>query len=188
MDRMAHQADEERLEDLIASCAGGDRPAFSRLYQLTSGRLFAVTLRIMGQRALAEEVLQEAYLTLWRRAGQYSPERGAPMAWMTTIARNQAIDRLRREKISPRKFKSLDEEEGLLPELAAGEADLAVEVSVSIRKCVDGLQNNHRKAVLLAYYYGMTHEELAEQLDAPLGTVKSWIRRGLSQLKDCMAT
>ncbi len=176
----------EDLGSLLAGAAEGDRAAFAELYQLTGRRLFPIALRLLRQREAAEEALQEAYLTIWRRAGHYSPDRGKPIAWMATIVRNQAIDRLRREKTRGRG--TVEWDEAAEAEIAGKslESDLPYDVSATVRHCVEGLQENYRKVILLAYYQGLTQEELAARLDAPLGTVKSWVRRGLSQLKDCV--
>jgi len=174
------------LEELLAATARGDRRAFRQVYQLSGRWLFGIALRTVGRRELAEEVVQEAFVSIWRKAGQYRPERGEPLAWMTRIVRNRAIDRLRAERRTPREAASLDE----IPEawLADGAAEAAVagHDERALHGCLGKLKNDQRKSIVLAYYYGLTHEELAARLDAPLGTVKSWVRRGLLQLKDCL--
>ena len=169
----------DSLGPLLQATAQGDRQAFARVYQLSSARLFAIALRITRRRDLAEEVLQEAFVTIWRKAGQYYPDRGAPMAWMTTIVRSRAIDALRRR---PPETQEPEVETAPVDQDAAWINTGALE----IRGCLDTLPENHRKAILLAYYYGLTHVELADELAAPLGTVKSWVRRGLLQLKECV--
>lgn len=170
---------------LLAAIASGNREAFDELYQATARRLFPVVLRIVIQRDLAEDVLQETYLTIWRKAGQYDRKRGASFGWIAAIARNRAIDRLRRDNSRPREDVALDDSDDDVEYLIADQAKGNSGDSATIRQCVDGLQENHRKAILFGYYYGMTHEEMAAQFDAPLGTVKSWVRRGLHQLKEC---
>ncbi len=171
--------DLDSLGPLLQATAQGDRQAFARVYQLSSARLFAVALRITRRRETAEDALQDAYVTIWRKAGQYYPDRGAPMAWMTTIVRSRAIDHLRKRA-------ETDREPAVEP-VADGYDEVLVNAgTLEIRGCLDALPENQRKAILLAYYYGLTHPELAVELAAPLGTVKSWVRRGLLQLKECV--
>ena len=171
------------LPRLLTATARGDRQAFRQLYQLSSPRLFAVALRLLCRRDLAEDVLQDAYVAIWRKAGQYCPERGEPLAWMSRIVRNRAIDRLRAD--APRReTATLDE----VPESALADPGFGAtcpdRIGASLRACLDKLKVDQRRSIILAYYYGMTHDELAAHMNVPLGTVKSWIRRGLLQLKD----
>ena len=175
----------DELGNLLGSVAAGNREAFEELYQVTSRRLFPIVRRIVIQRDLAEDVLQETYLTIWRKAAQYDRKRGSSFGWMAAIARNRAIDRLRRDNSRPREDVALDDADENVENLIAVETKEYLGQSATIRQCVDGLQKNHRKAILFGYYYGMTHEEMAAHFDAPLGTVKSWVRRGLHQLKEC---
>lgn len=177
------RVDQDPLIDLIVATAKGDRKAFKRLYDGTSGRMFATALRIARQRDLAEEILQDAYLTVWRKAEQYSPDRGTPLAWMTTIVRHRAIDALRRQAKAPGDCANQDASQD--PELVPDpRAQLQHHNGFrDIRACIESLPANHQKALLYAFYYGMTHEEMSRHFDAPLGTVKSWVRRGLGQLK-----
>ena len=175
----------DELGGLLTSVASGNRAAFDELYQVTSRRLFPIVRRIVIQRDLAEDVLQETYLTIWRKAGQYDPKRGPSFSWMAAIARNRAIDRLRRDNSRSREDIALDDSDVSVETLIADETKGISGEFATIRQCVDGLQKNHRKAILFGYYYGMTHEEMASHFDAPLGTVKSWVRRGLHQLKEC---
>ncbi len=175
----------DELDNLLAAIAGGNRSAFDELYQITSRRLFPIVRRIVDQRDLAEDVLQETYLTIWRKAGQFDRKRGSSFGWIAAIARNRAIDRLRREGGWRREDVALDDANDGVEKLIADEAEGDLGDSATIRQCVESLQNNHRKAILLGYFYGMTHEEMASHFDAPLGTIKSWVRRGLHQLKEC---
>ena len=140
----------------------------------------------MRRRDLAEDVLQDVYLTIWRRAETYNPGHSSPMAWMAAITRNRAIDRRRRDQKHTQSHSDWDEGGQQEVDRQHEQLRLPDHLSHSVRQCVEELKENHRKAVLLAYYHGLTHEELAVQLDCPLGTVKSWVRRGLLQLKDCM--
>ena len=173
---LSNVAEVDPLGPLLAA-AGGDRRAFQRLYQISSPRLFAIAVRILRRRDLAEEALQDAFVAIWQRAGQYQAARGAPMAWMGTVVRNRAIDLLRRGG---------QEVTGLEPDRHARAEPALSDLAENVRNCLATLQESQRRAILLAYYYGMTHQELADRLDAPLGTVKSWVRRGLLQIKDCL--
>ncbi len=171
------------LAKLFAATANGDRRAFARVYELSSGKLFAVALRILRSRTLAEEILQEAFLSIWERAGQRRLENSSPMAWMVAIVRHRAIDRLRAGRNEAQD--TLDEDHALIaaPGLGPEEIVEADEMGNSIWAAIGKLPVNHRNAVLAAFYYGLTHEELAKKFDVPLGTAKSWVRRGLRQLK-----
>lgn len=178
--------DPEVLQQLLFQCAREDRDAFSKLYQLTSAKLFSFLLRILKKPDLAEDALQEIFLKIWHRAADYRPDRGAPINWMMRITRNHALDRLRRKAREPRSEEPPEWEQWLSPD--AGPADQASN-SADIKRfveCLDELQDEQRKSLLLAYYYGYTHDELAETLQAPLGTVKSWVRRGLQRVKACI--
>ena len=178
--------DLEQLAVLLQAVGKGDRAALEKLYQLTSDRLFPVAMRIMRRHDLAEDVLQDAYLTVWRRAAQYKVEGGQPLAWMSAITRNHAIDRLRRDR--RHNAVSLDNDDGateLASALAVPEAGND-HTSHALRQCVETLRPDYRQSLQLAYYYGLTHEELAAHLGSPVGTVKSWIRRALVQLKNCL--
>ena len=174
------------LEELLAATAARDERAFGALYRATSARVFAVVLRIVTRRDCAEEVLQESYITVWSRAGDYRPEKGAPMAWLTTIGRNRALDRLRRRRPEV----PLDGVEGTEswadPEPSPLDWSIASAEAQRLKACLDGLEARQRDAITLAMIEGYTHSELASRFDCPLGTVKSWIRRGLQRLKVCL--
>jgi RNA polymerase sigma-70 factor (ECF subfamily) len=176
----------ETLTDLLAATGQGDRRAFARLYKRSAPTLFAVAMRLMRHRAAAEDVVQEAYAAIWRRAGQYRADRGQPMAWMAAVVRNRAIDRLRKQTREPDVAASVDDLTDLLPDAGAGSTASLSVVGAALRECLGRLNGRQRRAILLAYYGGLTHEELAIRLDAPLGTVKSAVRRGLAQLKECL--
>ena len=176
----------ETLEELLAATAQGDRQAFGRLYQLTSGRLFALALQILKRRELAEDVLQEAYLTVWSKAAQQHAGRASAFAWMATIVRHRAIDRLRARVNNPEPVADVNLVSDAVVAEVADEREILAALSASVRQCLERLNENRRGAILLAFYYGMTHEEIAERLDTPLGTTKSWVRRGLLQLKGCL--
>lgn len=172
------------LSRLIAATADGDRAAFARLYASTSPRLLGIGTRLMRSRELAEDVLQETYLKVWHKARLYDPERGSAMVWMITILRRCALDRLRQ---AGRREEVAVDEPGLdAPELRVSLDPMHAVERQHLRRCLGELADSKRRAIQLAFYYGLTHEELAERMDVPVGTVKSWIRRGLRSLKDCL--
>lgn len=177
---------DESLEVLLAETARGDRDAFAQLYQLTSPKLFAIALKMLRRRDAAEEVLQDVYLSIWRKAGQYRPERGQPLAWMSMIVRYRAIDRIRAQDREAAEIRGSGDEVQAVIDAQAVELHPAQRQDPALRGCIEQLQGQQQRAILLAFYYGYTHEELAVRLDAPLGTVKSWVRRGLLQLKECL--
>lgn len=174
------------LEDLLEAAAGGDRRAFAALYQATSAKLFGVILRILVRHDWAEDVLQETYLAVWRHAGRFQARKGRPMTWLITIARNRALDRRRRERATV----SFDDHPAR--ETVADNAPSPLENTIqsaearSLSACLEELEAVHRDCITLAYRDGLSHSELAARLDRPLGTVKSWIRRGQMQLKECL--
>jgi RNA polymerase sigma-70 factor (ECF subfamily) len=174
---MDHVVDDAALADLLQAVAKGDRAAFEQLYRATSRRLFSFARMIVRRRDLAEDVLQEAFLRVWARAGTFDPARGSVMPWLTAIVRYIALNRLRAAGSDVPIDDHLD-------------APLPVPVRradpVDLARCLDGLTAEQRRAVLLVHYYGYTHEELAQALGAPLGTVKSWVRRGGERLRACL--
>jgi RNA polymerase sigma-70 factor (ECF subfamily) len=173
------------LNALLGSCAAGDRAALARLYAATSPQLFGLALRMVRRRDLAEEVLQDAFVSVWRRADSFDPTRGTAFAWLAAILRNQAIDLLRRRgREAP-----LDAEAAAaLPDPAPGPLDLAADAQSAraLAACLDELEAGPRASILLAYYEGLTYEQAAARLATPVGTVKSWIRRSLMRLKGCL--
>src|SRR5579864_1859584 len=177
-------ADALDLQLLIRRVARRDRTAFAALYRRTAPQLFAVAVRILQQQADAEDVLQECFVAVWNQAETYDAQKGAVMTWLVSILRNRAIDRRRRRAHAPDWLGSEDELETLL----AGSGDDADRgaARAELLACLDELEERPRRAILLAYAYGYTHEELAQQLSAPMGTIKSWIRRALERLKRCL--
>ena len=171
-----------RLAELIRACADGDRVAFRRLYDLSARFVFGIVKAILPDREMAEDAAQEVFVAIWRRANTFDAERGNPLAWMAAIARNHAIDRLRAERT--RGFVSFSDE---LPDIATDEpsAELAVD-ALAVRRVVDDLRPEFREAVLLTYFKGYTHSELAGVMNVPVGTAKSWVRRGLAALKEAL--
>lgn len=174
------------LRRLLVATAKSDRAAFRALYEASSAKLFAVTLRICRDRAVAEDALQDAFVEIWRKAGAYSAERGAPLAWMAVIARNRSIDLVRRRGRGPAWGGGGDEEQALWEEadpraLEDGGAEL-----MALRACLEGLEPSKREMILSAYMEGYSREELAERAKAPVGTIKTWLRRGLAELRQCL--
>jgi RNA polymerase sigma factor (sigma-70 family) len=165
---------------------GGDRTALQTVYRLTSAKLFGVCLRILGERSEAEDVLQEVYVTVWRKAADFEASRASPMTWLIAIARNRSIDRLRASQRS-RIMDPIDAA-AAVADATAG-ADSAVELvqdHARLHGCLEGLASHERAALHGAFFDGNTYEDLAARMTVPLGTMKSWIRRALIKLKACL--
>jgi len=174
------------LAELLAAAARGDQAAFARLYELTAPKLFALAVGILRRRDWAEEALQEAFIRLWRSAHRFDPAKGSAMSWIVTIVRNSALTALQRR---PREIASEDAGEAAdVADSAPDPLEQAMQSSMArtLFKCLQGLEEAQRRSIMLAYYEGLTHSELAVRMAAPLGTVKSWIRRGLMHLKTCL--
>lgn len=172
------------LEALVAT-GEEDRSAFQRVYRLTSAKLFGICLRICGDRQGAEDVLHEVYLTIWKRAGSFQPGRASPISWLATIARNRAIDWRRSDtarRTDPVEWADEIPDAGL----AADDALIADEGDRRLHLCLDSLEAQQRAAIRTAFFDGLTYAELAARSEVPLGTMKSWVRRGLARLKDCL--
>ena len=166
--------------------AAGDRAAMRRLYEATSAKLFGVCLRILSDKDESEDVLQEVYLTIWRRADRYEAERASVMAWISTIARNRAIDRLRASPASANRtdFDVVETLSDPAPSPAT-QAESANE-RARLDDCLQELEPRGQTLIRTAFFSGQTYEELATRSGSPLGSVKSWIRRGLLQLRACL--
>jgi RNA polymerase sigma-70 factor (ECF subfamily) len=180
MDRIESLPPEIELAQLLQRCAAQDSAAFRSLYDKTSPILFARLLRMLRRRSVAEEVLQDVYVRIWQRAAQFEMSRGRALAWMVTIARYCAIDLMRRERMSLVSDDQLDE----IADDSAGEP--AVEKPNNFDFCIGQLNENTRRCLTLAFVEGRSHDEIARITTNPLGSVKSWIRRGLLALKDCL--
>ena len=182
---MTLDAAQARLAGLLAKSALGDRAAFAELYRATSPKLFAVSLRIVRERPLAEEALQDSFVNIWNHASDYAQAKSAPPTWMTAIVRNRSLDIVRRTREEPDVDDTLAA--NLVDERAAPprEAQARAEAH-SIQQCLEELDAEQRQTVALAFFHGLTHSELADHLRRPLGTVKTHIRRGLMKLKDCL--
>ncbi|MBN8806764.1 MAG: sigma-70 family RNA polymerase sigma factor [Sphingomonas sp.] len=177
--------DRAQLVEILARIGEEDRSALRDAYRLTSAKLFGICLRICGERSGAEDVLQEVYVTIWKRAGAFEPGRASPISWLATIARNRSIDWVRaRGKRPTRPI----EEAGAIADdspdqLAMAESDETVR---RLHDCLDALDARQRDAIRTAFFDGMTYSELASAKAVPLGTMKSWVRRGLRQLRECV--
>ncbi len=176
----------EQLKELLAACALNDRQAFAQLYELTSAKLNGVILRILGREAWAQDCLQEVYIKLWNKAGDYRPYVALPMTWMMTIARNQALDLLRRHRRELLSDEPVKMEQETDIELLPMERLQRDDAGRMLQRCLQQLQEQQRQIIALAYFRGLTHDELARQTGTPLGTIKTWIRRGLEQLRGCL--
>ena len=183
---MGADADRSELVAALARVAGGDRAALQMVYQDTSAKLFGVCLRILNDRSEAEDVLQEVYLTVWRKAASFDPARASPITWLVAIARNRSIDRLR-SAAGGRRMDPIDAAEDVHdPAPAAVELVEAAQQSSRLSLCLEQLESRQSSAIRAAFLDGNTYEELAERMKVPLGTMKSWIRRGLLKLRDCL--
>jgi RNA polymerase sigma-70 factor, ECF subfamily len=175
------------LADLLSRIAARDATAFATLYKQTSGKLYGVIARILPRGDAGVEALQEAYVRIWEKAGDFDPTRGSPLAWMATIARNRALDEVRR--VRPGSLEDLPENF----EPAADEVDpLAArersEALAALINCLQALDEEKRTVVLLAYYRGWSREALAKRFGRPVPTIKTWLHRSLAQLRDCLAS
>lgn len=174
----------EEIEDLIGQVATGDRAAFQRLYQLTSAKLFGVGLRILGSRAEAEEALQDTFVKIWRNADRYRATGFSPMTWLITVARNTAIDRLRARRT---RGTDLSEAEELPSPQPGPEAEaIASGERARLLACLEELDGDRAEAVKGAYLMGYSYQELAEKYEVPLNTMRTWLRRSLLKLKECL--
>ena len=183
---MSGSAAPDPLVVLLRACARGDRAAFAELYDLTSPRLFAVALRLVGRRDWAEDILQESFIKIWRQAAQYSAVRGAAMGWLIAIVRHAALDRLRRHRREVLMADRPDDAPRLEPSLDPMDDLLRRDRAGSLARGLGQLEPRQARAILEAYCYGFTHEELAARFDVPVGTVKSWLRRGLLRLRSAL--
>ncbi|HZW72990.1 MAG TPA: sigma-70 family RNA polymerase sigma factor [Caldimonas sp.] len=186
------------LGQLLARTALGDRAAFATLYERSSPHLFAVVLRITRDRAQAEDILQEVYVNVWRAASSFDAAQSQPLTWLTSIARNRAIDSLRRQQTQPRmrvaaaSADGSESEDDDVYDSVADDAPGPLELlsravdARSLAACIDKLSATQRQSLALAFFQGLSHGEVAEQMRQPLGTIKSWLRRSLVALKSCL--
>jgi RNA polymerase sigma-70 factor (ECF subfamily) len=183
---------DEHLIALLDRIADRDEAALRELYDITSRKLYGLALRMVGRVDLAEDVLQECYLNVWRIASDYRASLSPPMGWMSVIVRSRSLDMLRRlSSQMDGKMQSIDDDES--QQIASGEvglldAAMAGEQAGALNNCLSKIEAKQRDVIVWAYFRDMSHSELASQFDLPIGTVKTWIRRGLAQLKSCMAS
>lgn len=174
----------QQLVEALERVARGDREAFKVVYAATSVKLYGVIVRILGRRDLADEVLQEVYIRVWQRAGEYDRAASSPITWLATIARNRALDEAKRKTM-----RSMEDCPEVL-QVPSGDDPYATqekrEDARRLAACLERLEPDKKELVLLVYYYGLTREEIAARVDRPVATVKTWLRRSLAQIKDCL--
>ncbi len=184
-DVVAQDANQD-LAALLAKCGNGDRRAFATLYDLTKSKLFAVSLRIVRERHIAEEVLQDCFVNIWNNAANYAVVKSAPLTWMTAIVRNRSLDIVRRPAVM------IADEDNFFALNVPDEGPTALEQldakrdQARIERCMQVLEHDQQQSIALAFFHGLSHAEVASHLGRPLGTVKTHIRRGLQRLKGCL--
>lgn len=169
----------DNLLSLLYDTSQGDKHAFSTLYQQTSGKLFAISLNMLSNRAHAEEVLQDAFIKIWHNASEYNASKGTVISWMISIVRYRSLDALRYNKV--RKEQTMGDNDFDIQSV-----DVNYDEDTKLVNCIEQLEPQQKQAIHLAYYKGLSHSELVDHIESPLGTVKSWIRRGLTQLQRCL--
>ena len=183
------------LAALLSRVGLGDRAAFATLYKQTAAHLMGVVVRINRDRAQAEDVLQDAYVNVWRAAGRFDAAMSQPMTWLTSVARNRAIDSLRRRQTEPQTVSTTlgtDDDPDDMLQYQASDAPGPLELLArageahALTACLGELSGEQQQSLALAFYQGLSHAEVAAHLRQPLGTVKSWLRRGLQALKACL--
>lgn len=176
-----------QLAALLGQCALGSQAAFAELYRATAPKLFGVAVRILRREDWAEDVLQECYVSVWNHAADYAAAKSAPLTWMASIVRNRCLDWLRRPHLE-----SGGEEYDIVAEAWATDAPgpmeqlLAAADAGALARCLVQLDSKQRQSIALAFFHGLSHSELAAHMREPLGTVKSWVRRGLERLRSCL--
>ncbi|HEX7816739.1 sigma-70 family RNA polymerase sigma factor [Dyella sp.] len=184
---VSSDATPDLLNRLLQQTAAGDEKAFAQLYERSSSRLFGLCVRMLVDRREAEEVLQEAYVTAWQRASSFDPQRSSAMTWLVTLTRNKAIDRLRQHGTAH--FDGDAALDGIIDDTPgpSSQAEQS-EQYARLQRCLEELEPQQRRSVREAFFTGCTYHELAERTKVPLGTLKSWIRRGLLQLRACLGS
>ena len=177
----------KQLVVVMERVGAGDRAAFEILYQATSPKIYGVVLRIVGNRSSADEILQEVYVKVWQRAAEFDGKKASPITWMATIARNRAIDELRRTR--PQDFTELPEADDVPGDsVDPMESRQHSEELRALLGCLKALPDERREIILLAYCRGMSREALGRRFDKPVPTIKTWLHRGLAQLKTCLSS
>jgi RNA polymerase sigma-70 factor, ECF subfamily len=182
---VAHTAEPD-LARLLLQTGHGDETSFNELYRSTSARVFGLVRRIVVDPAISEEVTQEVFLQVWNKAGEFSPHLGSPMAWLMTLAHRRAVDRIRSEQAHRDRLNRWSETETGTPFDEVTESVMARDESLAVRAAFDALTDKQRQAIEMAYYRGLTYAQVAEALEAPLGTVKARIRDGLGRLRSAL--
>lgn len=178
--------DRQTLSDALERVGAGNQAALKEVYSRTSAKLFGVCLRILGDRGEAEDALQEVYVSVWSRAGSFDPARASPVTWLAVLARNRAIDRLRSGRRA-RSAEPIDEASHVADETDDAATMLeASEERSRLNRCVEELEERQAQAIRSAFFEGLNYRELAERTKVPLGTMKSWVRRGLLRLRECL--
>ena len=180
---------EDKYADLLERCATSrDQMAFKQLYEATSPKLLSLCMRLLQDKQLAEDVLQEGFIKIWEKADTYASGKGKAMTWMATVVRNKALDKLR--SLKTKAAETEIQYEGLdfaSADLTPDSLENLSQDMKGLMECLNQLKPAQRECILLSYYYGHTHQELSDRLEKPLGTVKAWIRRGLEDLRPCLA-
>ncbi len=184
---MSKPATAADLVDLLARVAARERDAFATLYRATSAKLWGIIVRIVPRRDIAEDLLQDVYVRIWERAGGFDPAKASPITWMVSIARNRAIDEIRRRRpVSIEDAPEALEIEGTDPDPLT--ATQQSEELRRLKECLEGLEPERREMVLLAYYSGLSRDELAQRFAHPVNTIKTWLHRSLAQLRKCLGS
>ncbi len=177
---MSDDAWKREVEQLLAQVKLKHQPAFAQLYDLTNAKLYGLILKIIPDEAIAADVLQDAYSKIWFQAEQYRADLGSAWSWLCQLTRNQAIDRLRQRN----RLKETSEDEA--PESYSADTSGLWPEHLDLGRCLQAIRAEQQQVIISAYIHGWSHSELVERFDAPLGTLKSWIRRGLKELRECL--
>lgn len=183
--------DDNEIRKLLILTAASDQNAFAVLYQKTAPLMLGIASRIVGRKELAEDILHDAYVKIWKAAASFDPMTPSPVGWLTAIVRNRAIDFVSSADQSRIQSLQIDEETDLLDFALGAQSSAESEVEQQqsqrwLEKCLKELVAAERQAIVLAYMHGLSHSDLSAHLAKPLGTIKSWIRRGMENLRDCM--
>jgi RNA polymerase sigma-70 factor (ECF subfamily) len=179
-------AERAQLSRALARVAEGSQAALAEVYERTSAKLFGICLRILGEASEAEDALQDIYINVWRKAGSFDPAKGSPITWLAALARNRSIDRKRAQGSRP--APAPVDEAAEIPDGGPSALDRleAKDERGRLARCLSELEDRQNRAIRAAFFDGLSYPELADRWSVPLGTMKSWIRRGLLRLKDCL--
>lgn len=186
-EQSAEEAD--RLEQLLARIALRDQAALQQLYGLVAAKLNGIAMKLLNDADQSNDVLQETFLQIWHKAGEYRRHQGEPMTWMTSLLRYRALDKLRSDKREQKRRDQYGEVQELFGETSA-ESPIAgmlqKDTDIKLNQCLQTLDTLNRNAILMAYYYGYSREDIAIHVEQPINTVKSWLKRGLTRLAQCL--